>query len=61
MSTSPYNQLLGIFYHLRMQIAFLGVTLQDLRWVMVDCIIFIECLQCDGSRLPAYPWHGILE
>jgi hypothetical protein len=43
------------------QIALLGMALQDLFGGMIGNIVFIECLQCDHSRLSAYPWHSFLE
>src|SRR5690242_11826245 len=61
MVTDAMNKLTCVFYNLRVQIALLSVTLQDLRWGVMSGIIFVECLQCDHSRLSAYPWHGILK
>src|SRR5579885_3814767 len=61
MVTDAMNKLTCVFYNLRMQIALLRVTLQDLRRGVMSGVIFVECLQCDHSRLSAYPWHGFLE
>src|SRR5262249_16118024 len=61
MITHAQDDFFSVFYDLGVQIALLGMTLQDLCWAMVINIIFVECLQCDHSRLSAYPWHSFLE
>src|SRR5919197_6188304 len=61
MIAQAHNELVCVFYHPGMQIALLGMALQDLFRGMVGNIIFIECLQCDHSRLSAYPWHSSLK
>jgi hypothetical protein len=61
MITYAKDELTGILYYLWLQTALLSMTLQNLYRGMVGDIVFIECLQRDHSRLPAYSWHDILE
>src|SRR5438309_1647129 len=61
MITDAQDEFSGIFIYLGVQIALLKVTLQDLCRGVISNIVFVECLQCDHSRLSAYPWHGTLK
>jgi hypothetical protein len=55
------GQFSSILHHLWLQVALLGVPLQDLGWRVLSRVVFVECLQGDHARLPAYPyWHTSL-
>src|SRR6266702_5237206 len=44
-----------------MEMTFFDMALQYLFRAVIGGIVFVEYLQRDHARLPAYTWHGILE
>lgn len=59
--TNTLDQFARVLHHSGLQVAVVGMSLQDLGRDVLSRIVFVECLQGDHARLPAYPyWHTSL-